>query len=141
MSRTYRKYYVHLIWGTFGRRKVLRGAREHFIHHHIWTISRLDHINIIAMNSALDHIHILAEWHPEVDISSVVRRWKSSSSTMWNRQPDVRTHQRMRWQRGYGLVTLRHSGVPTVREYIRNQKRHHGLDDLDDELERIFEDP
>ena len=44
-----------------------------------------------------------------------------------------------KWQNGYGAFTVSKRGVPTVAEYVRNQKTHHAEGRLIAALERTEE--
>ena len=42
------------------------------------------------------------------------------------------------WQEGFGVVTLSRTGIPFVKKYIKNQKKHHLENTIVDILEKFL---
>ncbi len=84
-----------------------------------------------------NHVHILCNLSPTVDISSFMRRLKAGSSGWLHREvPRLDT---ISWQEGYGAFSVSASAVPSVREYIRKQERHHRGLSFKEEFRRLLD--
>lgn len=77
----------------------------------------------------MDHIHILCTLPREMDIATFLRNLKASSSK-WVHQHH---NPHFGWQEGYGAFSVGLSNLPQVKNYIRNQAKHHETQDYMDE--------
>ena len=125
-DNVFRQTYLHIVWGTYHRKQLLEPHVESFVHARLPEICHDLGLQLIATNSAWDHTHCLVAWNSTVSFSDGVREMKSRTTVEWNHHARE-THQRplLKWQRGYGIVSIRKNDVPTVANYIRNQKIHH----------------
>lgn len=126
MSNVYRQIYLHIVWGTWRREHILTPDVEAYVHARMSEICDNLNLRLILANSAWDHTHSMIEWNTSVSISDGVRELKSRTTTEWNAK--IRTYggsHLLRWQRGYGVVSIRKSDIPAVAAYIRNQKLRH----------------
>jgi len=117
MSDTYSKLYLHLVWATKYRADLLTPKVERFVHQRIRAIATQQDIDVIAINSAWDHTHVLAEWQPRHSIADIVRFWKPATSRTWNAQRE-QYERELYWQNGYGVFSLSQKQVPPVRQYV-----------------------
>ena len=69
-----------------------------------------------------DHVHLLVSV-PPIDLAHFIGKVKGGSSFVLNRQCDETNT--LRWQDGYGVVSLRASDTPAVIRYIEEQDRIH----------------
>jgi len=81
----------------------------------------------IIINGMPDHVHLLVLLAP-CDFAAFMRELKAYSSK-WAKQHN----QHFAWQRRYGAFTVSSSVADKVREYIRNQKKHHSKRSFEDE--------
>ena len=65
----------------------------------------------------------------------VYRTVKGATSFRVNK--DTRPKFKLRWQDGYGVLTLRKDEIPKVSRYIDRQEEHHRRGSLSDLLERL----
>ena len=137
MSKVYRQVYLHLVWSTWKRERILVPEVEDIVHARTRQICSNLNLGLLAINSAWDHTHVLVEWNTTVAIGDGVREIKSRISNEWNAQART-THASplLKWQRGYGVLSIRKSDIPRVATYIRNQKRHHQNNELWGPFER-----
>ncbi|MBA2661030.1 MAG: IS200/IS605 family transposase [Bradymonadaceae bacterium] len=126
MSQTFHQVFLHLVWSTRKRQRLLIDDLEDFVHRRIREIADELDLDVLAINSAWDHIHVLVEWNTHVAIADAVREFKSRVTVEWNALArDSGAGRLLKWQRGYGVVSVRKSDVPRVAEYIRLQKERH----------------
>ncbi|GAB5491730.1 MAG: hypothetical protein Phog2KO_19450 [Phototrophicaceae bacterium] len=91
---------------------------------------------IHALNGIPDHIHIAVTIPPKLAISDYVQQVKGVSSREVNQHaPD--TDERFRWQRGFSVHSYGQKMLPTVVQYIANQKQHHANDTILEYLEYL----
>jgi REP element-mobilizing transposase RayT len=81
-----------------------------------------------------DHVHLLLKLKPTMNLADIIRDLKSNSST-WAKANGM---SKFAWQRRYGAFTVSESQMSTVRNYIRNQEKHHKKFDFKTEFETLL---
>ncbi len=89
----------------------------------------------VAINGTENHIHILCFLPRDMSIADFVRAIKSNSSKWFNAQG----RGKMQWQEGYAAFSVSHTNIPIVKKYVDNQKEHHKMHSVEDEMKRYFE--
>lgn len=79
--------------------------------------------SVLAINGMPNHVHLLLQSGPQLDLSALMRQIKGVTSLMVNNMPDF--HERFRWQEGYFAITVTPSHLSKVFAYVQNQKEHH----------------
>ena len=133
MSHVFNRAYLHLVWRTKGRLGILKGDLEQHAHRGIRSVLGDLRLNVLAVNSAWDHVHILSQWNTTCAIEDAVREAKSRTSRVWNDGQRAKSESGgplLYWQQGFGMFTIRHSEVDGVIEYIDNQKTRHQRNQL-----------
>ena len=132
MAGTYTKLYYHIVFSTKHRSEFITPAIEVELHKYISGIVRGLEGSCIEINGMPDHVHLLAILPPKLAISDALREIKANSSKwVHETKPDL---AKFGWQDGYAAFTVSKSQVGPVREYIRDQKLHHGERDFKAEL-------
>jgi REP element-mobilizing transposase RayT len=80
MSQSLANIVVHLVFGTKGRRPLLRDEERDQLHAYITGILKNLDSPVIEINSVRDHIHILFAQSKNHTPSKIVEQVKSSSS-------------------------------------------------------------
>ncbi len=80
------------------------------------------------------HVHSLFRLPTNILLGDIIGRVKANSSR-WLRLQGVRGFW---WQQGSAGFSVGASAVPTVRQYIRNQKEHHRRMSYREEVEFLF---
>jgi len=83
-----------------------------------------------------DHVHLLIGIKPVHAIADLVKETKRVS-TEWVRE-SKRIHG-FGWQEGYGAFSVSKSAVPSVREYIQQQEKHHQKRTFQEEYREFLE--
>jgi REP element-mobilizing transposase RayT len=123
MSQSLAKIYVHLIFSTKNRERVLTDDLRLDLHSYVGGILNGLGCVPVEINSESDHIHILLILARTEPVSNVVAQVKKSSND-WLRTQDERFAS-FHWQAGYGAFSVSQSVVEDVREYLRKQREHH----------------
>ncbi len=80
----YTKIWIHLIWSTKNREKIITGELKPLLLEHIKENSKSKDIFIDCINCMSDHIHLLISLGREQTISKVVMLLKGESSNWVN---------------------------------------------------------
>lgn len=117
------KIWIHLIWTTKQRKKLITVETKRLLYDHIRENAKAKDIYIDHINGIEDHVHLLISLKPGQNIAKVVQLIKGESSHWLNKNELIKT--RFEWQDEYIALSVSDSLVPTVRKYIQNQERHH----------------
>lgn len=132
MAGTYTKLYYHIVFSTKNRQPFISPGIENELHKYISGIVRGIDGSCIEINGMPDHVHLLTILPPKISVSDTLRTIKANSSKwIHETKPDL---AKFVWQDGYAAFTVSKSQVDPVREYIREQKRHHADRDYKAEL-------
>jgi REP element-mobilizing transposase RayT len=82
-----------------------------------------------------DHADLLARLPPTVTVSGFIGKVKGATSYRVNRE--VKPRFRLRWQEGYGVISVRKGEIEKVSRYVDGQEEHHKRGKLSDLLERL----
>jgi putative transposase len=127
----YTKVWIHIIWSTKNREKLIGKELKKVLLEHIRENARLKNIFIDTLNCVQDHIHLLISLGREQTISKLVMLVKGESSNWINKNKLV--PGRFEWQDEYIAISVSESVVNKVREYIKNQEEHHSSKSFDEE--------
>ncbi|MFQ6675079.1 MAG: IS200/IS605 family transposase [Fidelibacterota bacterium] len=117
------KLWVHLVWTTDKRQKLLVKSLGPKLAHHLAKRAAELGIRTESLSIQPEHVHCLFSLPPDKDVASVAKGLKGESSRWINEQGLV--PGRFRWQRGYGAFSVSASQLEMVKGYIENQDEHH----------------
>ena len=137
MRRSRNGYYVnkhscyllqyHLVLVTKYRHPVIRGDLEIFLKQYIADYFAKQDMNILEVETMPDHVHILFECSPQMNLSVMVNAFKSASSrVMRNRFPEHLSPYYWKpyfWSLSYFIGTVNEATTSVVVKYIREQKK------------------
>jgi len=132
MSQSLARMYVHVIFSAKHRQRILPDPIRPRLHAYLGGTLRGLQCAPVEMSTEPDHAHVLLVLHPTQSLSDVVGRLKKSATDWLRRQGSE--YERFSWQSGYGAFLVSQSGVEEVRQYIRNQRAHHGRVSYQEEL-------
>ena len=120
---SYSRCWLHLIWGTLNREKILPKVAAARVSHYLTDYSKgkgfymkINHVNA-------DHAHALVDLPTSLSIEELMQLFKGSSSH-WINANDV-LPGKFAWGRGYGAFSVSESNVGHVAAYIAGQQEHH----------------
>jgi putative transposase len=123
MSHSFYKIWLHAIWATHKREKLLNPSIRSQIFDHIREYCAANDIFIKEINGISDHVHILMNLPPKQAPAAAINLIKGESSNWINKENLLKA--KFSWQEGYSIFSISKSHVPRVRRYIQNQERHH----------------
>ena len=134
---SYNRVYVHFVWATWDREKLITPEYEIVLYRSIAAACRKLKGQPLEIGGTVDHIHVLVRLPGTVCTAEMAKEMKGSSSHLLNTlHPSPRP---FRWQGSYAASSVSRSAVPTIRDYIRNQKAHHAANTIQMEYERCVE--
>ncbi len=123
MPHGYTNVIVHGVFGTKNRRPDIDCDVKARLLPYMGGILRELDVNLIAINSQPDHVHLLAALPPTLAIADAMRVVKTNASRWVHEQWASR--RAFGWQTGYGAFSVSESKVAEVRHYIADQDAHH----------------
>ena len=133
----YVRIWVHLIWSTKNRAKILNDEMREKVFSHIKENALKKDIYLDTINGTTDHVHTLLSLKADQTISKMAQLLKGESSHWANDQE--MGGGKFEWQDEYIAVSVSESVVEKVREYIRNQKEHHRVKTFSEEYEEFLQ--
>jgi putative transposase len=121
MSNSYVSNYVHIVFSTKQRLKLIHEGIQPKLWAYMAGVAKNHGMYAVAIGGMEDHAHALVDLGPTLGIAKVVQVLKANSSRWMNehRKP------RFEWQEGYFACSVSKSQIAAVRQYITNQKNHH----------------
>jgi len=137
MGHAFHQLYYHFAWATHSRDPLIHRSYRpellQIVNEEVKTRGGWP----IRHNAMPDHVHLLARLPPTVLVSDFIGQVKGATSRRVNR--DVEPKFKLRWQEGYGVLTLRKDELQRVSRYIDNQEEHHRVGRLSELLEKTEE--
>jgi putative transposase len=122
MPKSYSCVWIHAVWSTKNRQPLIHPTIEKQLFDLIR--SELEKCGCIVrnVNGMPDHVHCLFGMNPKIAVTDVIKQVKGSSSFHINQHNAL--HEKLVWQRGFGIFGVSHSAADNVYRYIRDQKIH-----------------
>lgn len=137
MSHTYSKIWMHYIWSTKNREHLINKTLiPKLIEHFKEKYPKGGDIYVDTANGISDHFHLLVGQMPVMSASKVANQIKGESSHWINSHDFI--PQKFAWQQGFGVFSVSHSQVQTVRSYILNQQTHHQKISFEEEVKKFL---
>lgn len=136
MPQSLFKILVHIVFSTKNRIDLIAPEIESGLFGYIHGIVENNGSKLIIANGTSNHIHLLVSLGKKIDIPELVGDIKRDSSS-WVKKQGA-NYGNFYWQKGYGAFSIGQSQVPTVVNYIKNQKEHHKKQDFKDEYRALL---
>ncbi|WP_422081893.1 IS200/IS605 family transposase [Ulvibacterium sp.] len=132
------KAYVHLVFSTKNRVAFLNSPElRQKVWNHMRENGKEKGIYIDFVNGYSDHCHCLISLGSEQTISKVAQLIKGESSFWINKNKLCKC--KFGWQDEYFAVSVSESMVNQVRNYIKNQEKHHRKKTFKEEYDEFIE--
>lgn len=118
VAHTYSSMLVHRVFSTKERRDLI--SEPEVLWRYLGGIARAEKIALVAAGGTANHVHLLLDLPPTVQLSQAVQHLKGNSSHWLNQEKTA-----FAWQQGYGAFGIGESQRQTVIAYIANQVEHH----------------
>lgn len=132
------KIYIHIVFSTLNRVSYLSSTEFRVkVWKHIKENASSKGIFIDMVNGYSDHCHCLISLGSNQNIEKIVQLIKGESSFWINK--NQLTKEKFSWQDEYFAVSISESMVESVRNYIKNQEKHHQHKSFADEYQEFIE--
>ena len=115
----------HLVLVTKYRHKIIIGDLKDFLIGYTQGFFKSRSLNILAINTDKDHVHIMFEAYPNLNLSTFIGVYKScSSKTIQNKFSQTLSKYYWKpylWSKSYFISTVSEHSTKAVEEYIHNQ--------------------
>ncbi len=115
--------YFHIVWATKNRQPLLTPQIEEAVFKCTVKILGRSDYALLALNGMPDHVHLLLNSGPQIDLSGLMKQVKGVSSALVN--DILKDSGLFRWQEGYYAATVTPSHVSKITSYVQLQKEHH----------------
>ena len=132
--RAYSRLFYHFAWATKNRREIIVPEFEDRLYAHFKRKCEEYGFVYIAGGGMPEHVHLLLRAEPESAPSAIAGKIKGASSHFVKH--GLLQGDEFEWQRGYGVHSVGDDGIKRVIAYIRNQKQHHGAEDIVEDWEK-----
>jgi putative transposase len=123
MSHVWHQLYYHFAWATHDRQPIIlpeyRPELLRIMSEEIATKGGV----LVRQNAVHDHVHLLVRLTPNILVSEFIGQVKGGVTYRFNREVSPRAP--LKWQEGYGVLTLREGDMARVARYIDRQDELH----------------
>lgn len=131
------KIYIHIVFSTLNRKPFLNYSDLRVkVWKHIKENATKKGIFLDMVNGYSDHCHCLVSLGTDQNIEKIVQLIKGESSHWINK--NELTKEKFNWQDEYFAVSISESHIENVRNYIKNQERHHQKKTFEDEYQEFI---
>ena len=118
---------AHLVLTTKYRHKVFNAAMIKRLHELFEDLLDKWECKIVEFNGEEDHIHLLFQYHPDLQLSKLVNSLKSVSSRKLRQEfleelEQVYYKKKVVWNSSYFIASCGGVTISTLKKYIENQK-------------------
>ncbi|HGY56133.1 MAG TPA: IS200/IS605 family transposase [Caldithrix abyssi] len=138
MAQSLAKIYLHIIFSTKNKEKLIKPEIEKDLHAYMAGILKNLDCTAIIIGGTNDHVHILNTFSRVITISKMLEILKKESSK-WIKKRGL-NYDNFYWQNGYGAFSVSQSRVENVKKYIENQKSHHRTISFKEEFIRFLKE-
>lgn len=133
---TYTQIIYHIVFSTKNRIRWLSADNRPELFKYIWGIIKNKGCHLYQINGTADHLHMLTELKPTLNLSDFVKDIKVATS-VWIKQEKV-FPRFSGWQDGYSAFTYSNKDKETIIAYIKKQPEHHQQKSFIDELKQLL---
>ncbi|MEJ2614490.1 MAG: IS200/IS605 family transposase [Ignavibacteriaceae bacterium] len=133
----YIRIWIHIIWTTKNRERIITKQIKSKLLNHIRENAKTKNIFIDFINCEPEHVHATISLSSDQTISIVMQLIKGESSNWVNKNKLVQGH--FEWQDEYIAVSVSESMINKIRDYIKNQEKHHRRKSFAEEYNEFIE--
>jgi putative transposase len=115
--------HAHLVFVTKYRRGVFTDEHLSFMQPVLSDICADFGAALIEFNGEDDHVHLLIEYPPTVQLSKLVNSLKGVSSRRLRQRFRIRTHRDHLWSPSYFAASCGGAPLSIIRQYVEQQRR------------------
>jgi putative transposase len=120
---SYVKIWLHCVWSTKNRDQIISHSFRPELLKHFRENATEKKIVLDSIHVHENHVHALINLGKQQNLATIMQYLKSESSFWINEKKVLPFH--FSWHNDYFAVSVGHSQVERVRNYIKNQDKHH----------------
>jgi REP element-mobilizing transposase RayT len=132
------RIWVHCVWTTKNRVPYLKDQIREKVITHIRENAAEKSLYLDHINGYQEHLHALISLGGRQNISEIMQKIKGESSFWINK--NKLTRLKFEWQDDFYAVSIGMNQLENLREYIRNQVKHHQHVSQEEELNKLIEE-
>ena len=137
MANTYSQIYLHFVFSTKGRNETIAPEIEERIWSYIAGVAKHHGMTPVQIGGIETHIHALVGVPTTMSASQGAKALKGDSSYGIRREFSGMAN--FGWQDGYGVFSVSKSVIPSVVNYIKNQREHHSNQSFEEEYVALLQ--
>jgi REP element-mobilizing transposase RayT len=125
------RYYYHVTLQPYKRLPLLYDEVEAYLRGALPRLAYKDEFNLLEVGVVPTHIHLLLTKAPWANLLKIIQRIQSETSEqILIRFPELGQSFGIErfWADGFHYTKHTAKSLETVRQYVRDQKKHHGLE-------------
>lgn len=130
----YWRLFYHIVWGTKGRLPLIDPAWESDLYGYLWGKATALECIPHAIGGMPEHVHVVISIPPKLAVAKIIGQLKGASSHHVN---EKYANGSFAWQAEYGVLSFSEKVLPTIVEYVKNQKEHHTQNTTMEVLENL----
>ena len=123
----HRLYYL-ITWTTRDRGALIDAGLARFLCRFLRGVARQERAHALEIGMVSTHVHVLLRTHPTTDLTRLLQWMKGGSSALAGKGNYSTTGVKLRWSKGYSIVTISPRALSAAREYLRSQPTRHSRD-------------
>ena len=116
---------LHIVFVTKYRRKVLNKEMREYLRLSFDEILSGWRCQLLEFGAEMDHVHLLVDIHPALDISALINNLKTASARRCGARFESRLEKfyakRAFWHRAYFVSSVGGAPLEVVRRYVQSQ--------------------
>jgi putative transposase len=130
----YWRLFYHITWGTKNRLALIKSAWESDLYGYLWGKATALECIPHAIGGMPDHVHVIISIPPKIAVAKIIGQLKGASSHHIN---ENYADGSFAWQAEYGVISFSEKALPSIVEYVKNQKKHHSENTIKETLENL----
>jgi putative transposase len=123
MANTYSQIFYHVVFAVRNRDSLITPTIKDDLYKYISGIITNQGQKLFVINGPTDHVHILMNCKPNMNLSDNIREIKEHSTKFINDKKILRG--KFYWQEGFGAFSVSRKDVAMILDYIIKQEEHH----------------
>lgn len=120
---SYVQIWLHCVWSIKNKECIISSLMRPELINHIQSNAKANKITLDQINIHEDHVHALINMGKQQNLVTIMQFLKGESSFWINAQGAMSSQ--FSWQNDFLAVSVSHSHLERVRNYIKNQDIHH----------------
>ncbi len=129
MGHSYCTNFVHCVFSTKDRRESIPSELQEKLWAYVRGIAKNEEVPLLAIGGTNNHVHLIIALPASVSLSEAISKIKSNSSRWLGEHGSSFASQE-----GYGAFSVGASQLQILKNYIRNQEKHHQKRDFEEEF-------